>query len=947
MRALALLLTLPTGFAGLVYEVAWQRWLATLLGAHSEATAAVLALFLGGLSLGYAGFGAWTRRLSGRGRGSLLVAYGGIEAAIGLWAFLFPSLFGAAQALSFRLPFAGPGLQFACDVALSALLVVPPATLMGATIPVLTQALARGLDDSTRIHARVYALNTGGACAGALAAAFWLIPDHGLDGALRVVGGVNLAAGGAYALLGLRLGRASAAPLSAAEPGFDLPDLRAYLAIAFLAGFAMMTIQTVLNRVGAFSFGSSQFTFAMIVAVFVLCIALGSFAVSALSRVPDALLLGCLWALPLALFFLYRPLENAPYWAHVLRSFFRDEPQAFLPYHVAILLGLLAVLGAPIALSGALLPLLFHHLRRRAGELGRTAGRIYAWNTLGSLAGALVGGYLLFFFLDLHQVYRVALAGLLLAAILQTALLAPGAWRAAALGLVIPVGVALALLPAWAGERLAVGAYRQRSPLPTSYAGPDAFYAARRDIARLVRYEDDPVASIAVVEMRGALALLTNGKNDSSLGGDQPTTVLLGLLPALFARAPERSLVVGYGTGVTVGALAALPATREVVVAEISRGVIHSAPLFDHANHAASRHPKVRIVEGDALRTLMRSSGDFDVIASEPSNPWVVGVENVYSLDFLQAARARLRPGGVFAQWVQLYDMDDETLALVLRTFARAFDHVSVWYGVGVDLLVLGFDDAAGALDVARLEARAAEPEFAAGLAAAGVTSFAELLAHELLPLDVVRADPAGPVHTLGHPLLADRAARSFFRGVQASLPRTAAHEPAAIGARHSLVLRWAALRGGALAPDATSALAAETCEQRPQECLAWLAREQPVGPSVEELEARLSALAYGQGAVGPELLFWLVRPLPADASAVPVSPGVARELTSLFERYYHHAAPFSRGALAAIWRDCARDPARAAACQNGVAAAERRRGPLRDERPAPLPAPFSTPGAQ
>ncbi len=940
MRALALLLLVPTGFAGLVYEVAWQRWLATLLGAHSEATAAVLGLFLGGLSLGYAGFGALTRRLAGRGRGALLVAYGAVEAAIGIWAFVFPGLFAAAQALAFRLPFAGAGLQFGCDVALSAALVVPPATVMGATIPVLTQALSRGVQDSTRIHALVYALNTGGACAGALAAAFWLIPAHGLDGTLRAVGGVNLAAGGAYALLGAALGRArpaaAAAPDPAPEPAGELPELRGYLAIAFLAGFAMMTFQTVLNRVGAFSFGSSQLTFAMIVAVFVLCIALGSLAVSLLPRVPDAVLLGCLWALSLAFFLLYRPLQNAPYWAHVLRTFFRDEPEAFLPYQLAVLLALLAVLSVPVLLSGALLPLLFHHLRRRVGELGRTAGRIYAWNTLGSLAGALVGGYLLLFFLDLHQVYRVALGALLLAAILQSALLAAGARRALALGLVVPAGAALALLPAWAGERLSVGAFRQRTPLPTSYAGPEAFYAARREVSRLVRYEDDPVASIAVVEIGGALALLTNGKNDSSLGRDQPTTVLLGLLPALFARAAERALVVGYGTGVTAGALAALPETREVVVAEISRGVIHSAPLFDHGNHGASSHPKVRIAEGDALRTLLRSAGEFDVIASEPSNPWVVGVENVYSRDFLSAARARLRPGGVLAQWVQLYDMDDETLALVLRTFASAFEHVAVWYGIGVDLLVLGFDDPAGALDVGRLEARAAQPAFASGLAGAGVESFAELLAHELLPLGVVRRDDPGPVHTLLRPVLADRAARSFFRGVQANLPRMAALEPASIGARHSLVRLWAALHGGALAPDAERALAAETCEQRAHECLVWLARELETGPGVDELEARLSAFALRGAEIGPELLFWLLRPLPADGSENPVSPGVARELTGLFERYYHHAAPFSRRALAAVWRDCARDPRREAACRSGLEDAERRLGPLEQDVAGP-----------
>ena len=211
IRRIALSLTVLTGFTGLVYEVTWQRYLATLLGSHSEATAAVLALFLGGLALGYALFGRATRRLAARdatSSGPVLRVYGGVEMAIGVYALLFPALFDAARAVSFRLPFdGGPG--FAFDVALSALLILPPAVLMGGTIPMLTQALARSLDDATRTHALVYGFNTTGAFAGALAAGFWIVPSLGLAGALVAMAVVNLAAGAIFVALGLR---ASAAP---------------------------------------------------------------------------------------------------------------------------------------------------------------------------------------------------------------------------------------------------------------------------------------------------------------------------------------------------------------------------------------------------------------------------------------------------------------------------------------------------------------------------------------------------------------------------------------------------------------------------------------------------------------------------------------------------------------------------------------------------------------
>ena len=209
---------------------------------------------------------------------------------------MFPILFAAVQALSFRIPHGSAGLGFALDVALSALLVLPPAILMGGTIPILTQALARNLADATRFHALVYAFNTAGAFAGALAAGYWLVPSLGLVGVLVAMGGVNLGPAAASSRSGG--GRAAAAALPAAgAPRRARAGYAAFAAVALLTGFAMMTLQSVLIRLGGLSFGSSQFTFSMVVAVFVLCIALGSFAVSALRRIPAWLLAACLWLL--------------------------------------------------------------------------------------------------------------------------------------------------------------------------------------------------------------------------------------------------------------------------------------------------------------------------------------------------------------------------------------------------------------------------------------------------------------------------------------------------------------------------------------------------------------------------------------------------------------------------------------------------------------------------
>jgi len=951
VRAAALLLAVATGFGALVQEVAWQRVLATLLGSHSEATAAVLALFLGGLAIGYRAFGAlshrWTLRAVARGRRpGLLLRYAAIEAAIGLWALSFPALFALAKGASAHLPHEVGALGFAVDVALSACLVAPPAVLMGATIPLLTQALARNLADATRLHALVYASNTAGAFAGALAAGLWLVPELGLVGVLRLAGAIHLVSAAAYAALEPR---AVSAPHAAPEelagrdqeelagrdqeaPAGRAPQAAALCTIALLCGFAMMSVQAVLIRVGALALGSSQFTFSIVVAVFVLCIAIGSFAVSALPRVPAALLPASLWALTGLLCALYLGMDAAPYWAHRLRILFRDDPAAFVPFHVNAFACLLLVLALPVALSGATLPLLFHELRRRAGKLGDAAGRLYAWNTAGSLLGALLGGYALLFWLDLNHVFRIALAALALAAALSTRLRAAG--RVGRLAPLLAGGAALAALvalPGWSPERLSSGLFRNRQPLPFSSEGPDAFFT-RFSRGELRFYDDDPVASVALIAPRpGSLAVVTNGKPDSAVPADRTTTCLAALIPAVLARRVERAFVVGYATGVTAGELAALDGVREVTVAEISPAIARAAPLFDFANLDASKSPKLRIVRGDAYRTLERMPGRFDLIVSEPSNPWVAGVEMLYSREFLEAARAKLAPGGVHAQWFHTYESDDASIATILRTYDAVFEHTAVWYKLGLDLLLVGMPDPETALDLGHIARRIRRPDFAAGLARCGVQGLPALLAHELLPMDVLHATPLdGEIHTLLHPRLAVLAGRAFFAGAEARLPSTAGREAAARGRRNSLLRRLAARRGGRLGEPEREQAVRETCTHRPGECVALLAewiRDVPSSERRDRIVRWIEQNPILSRLTPLDLLEPFAALFGSQPGMEPIPVESARRSADLFARYYHHAAPFSRTALERIWQRCEANVSQAHACAEARGRSEARAG--------------------
>jgi spermidine synthase len=832
----------------------------------------------------------------------LLYAYALVEAGIGLYALLFPWIFTFAQSISLLGPSStGPGFVF--DIGLSTLLLGPPTVLMGATIPFLTLALPDNLDRATRVHAWVYGSNTIGAFAGALMGGFVLIPMLGLDTILWAMACVNLVAAACFAQLD-RSCRAIGTNEVAQTPEKTVPQLLAWATVALLAGLAMMTLQTTLNRIGGLSFGSSQFTFAMVVAVFVLCIAIGSLSVSAFSRIPRGFVVGSQWTLVFSLFPLYFVLADAPYWAHVLRALFRPVDLAFYGYQGAIFTGLLFLLAIPIGLSGALLPLLFHELQREVRDLGSVAGRLYAWNTIGSLVGALIGGYVLFLWLDLHHIYRVAMVALAVGATILTSLVLRPVSRLVPPLMLVPTLGAIFLLPAWPPDQLASGLFRARSPMRNTFEGPGALFD-RRSRGDIIYYEDGPTSSVAVLEGDEGpetRSIVVNGKPDGSLIGDYPTMALTALIPALMAESHERAFVIGWGTGVTTGELAALEETRDVRVAEISRGVIEAAPLFDVGNLQASKNPKVQIIRGDAYRSLLRSDGKYNLIVSEPSNPWVTGVEMLYSREFLQAARARLAPGGVYAQWFHVYESDVDVVSLVLRTYAEVFPHVSVWFALGPDLLLLGFDEPQRPLDVRALESRFGQADFRAGFSRVGIETFAGVLAHELLPLGTLHAAPLeGAIQTLRHPILSYRAARAFFLGKQAWMPpfATPAHRETSL--RNSLLLRYAE-SADILPEDVLDEAAREMCRLgRTQQCATLFARWQLDRPGSPRLKAALVAARNENRNAGREIAQPQLRALQmlfdGRVPEVP-APALAQQaerLTERFLRYYHHPVPFDR----------------------------------------------------
>jgi hypothetical protein len=364
---------------------------------------------------------------------------------------------------------------------------------------------------------------------------------------------------------------------------------------------------------------------------------------------------------------------------------------------------------------------------------------------------------------------------------------------------------------------------------------------------------------------------------------------------------------------------------------------MRAAPLFDAHNGRPLDFPGTRIVQSDAYRALMRSDEHFDLIISEPSNPWVTGVEMLYSREFLEAARQRLAPGGVHCQWLHVYEADDETVAMILRTYAAVFEGVAVWQAEGGDRLLLGLTGAPAASSIDRIAARFGQSDFAAAFAPARIRSLPVLLSYELLPLGVVHAlGLPGEPHTLFHPRLSYAAARAFFTGAYGHLPSSAPLEAARTAQRNSLLQRYMARRGGRLPPGVRARMVEHVCSAaRTSVCVTMLAQwrhDQPDSPARARLERELREnLPNGLGLRDLEMVDSVSRlfgsePSSADAA---VSLEEAREATTLFAAYYYQGAPFSRRALAEIWSRCQGKPGAPRGCPRARAQASAALGDL------------------
>lgn len=761
---------LMTGAAGLIYEVAWQRYLGVLVGVDHAATAATLGVFLGGLSVGYALCGGLSARSS-----RPLLTYAGLEVAIAAWGLAFPWTFAATERVAHLWDFSTPLGLIAASVGAAVPLILVPAMLMGATVPFMTRGIALSRSGLTATHARVYGLNTLGAVAGTLGAGFWIVPAWGPAGAVRLAAALNLAAAIlVFALPQTRVAVAAGAA-SVAEPPSEPARFPAWTlaAIALLGGAATMAQENALIRLLGLAVGGTPFVFALIVAAFVAAIALGSLVVSRLPAIPPrALFVACAGS-SVAWLALFPTYDAWPWFAHAMRFAGGGSGFGFGSYYALVFLAVFAALVLAAAPFGAVLPLAFHERRASVPGSGRVSGRLLAWSAVGSLVGSVGGGILLFYVFDLS---RVLLVAPLLAAVMAW-LAAPVVGRAARVLAVVLIALTVGAIvwrPGFDRARLAMGTYRIHDVTPYTFSGPRRFQTERMVNRNLIHQEDGPLDSVAVLEVPAwdlplprPLEIYINGKSDSNTLSDRETLRLSAHLPMLLAGREARALVIGQGTGVTLGELALWPGLTRVDLVEVSPSVAGTLPLFRTQTRDVGTDPRLRVHLQDARFFLRHPAEPWDVIISEPSNLWLGNNDLLFTDAFFRSIASRLAPDGVLLQWVHLYETDVAAVCSVVATIGSVFPDLTAFRGTRGDWLVVASRGVPEGSE-ARARARwAARPEVRASLAELGMKDFEDVWSRRLpsFPEYARRARQDCPIHTELDTRLGYRAARAMFEG--------------------------------------------------------------------------------------------------------------------------------------------------------------------------------------
>ena len=686
-----------SGLAGLIYEVSWTRLLTLHIGHTTAAASAVVAAFLGGLAVGAAVAGPIASRRSPR---QSLQAYIGLEVGVVVAAWLLPfELSALTPVLSRAYGDGAPNLLFpALRIVACLIMVFVPALALGATFPMAIRWFANQSAHPAHKSGTLYFLNTAGAAAGALLAGFILIPRLGIAWTTYVGMAASLVAA-ICVLVVLRTGGAVKAAVASGfsrtrkkrpsiEVGNDATPGDAWLPalVLGLSGFASLLHEIAWTRILSLVLGPTTYAFAAALAAVIAGVAIGSGAgtwIVARTHRPAAWLASVLSVAAVITSWTYSlagnqiPMIVARQVAGSSDFFDQLLAQGAL-LTAALVMPTAMCLGAAFPLALAL-----------ANDPNRAAASrfslVYAVNTVGAVSGSLAAGFWFIPAFGLQPTLWTA-SGCLVVAALIVVIRAemPPALRIAGAAMAALTVLLIAFSPAWDRELLASGVY-----IYAPYVPPDLDLETQLKAGSLLFYREGASATVSVKRLTGTTTLAVDGKTDASNRGDMLTQKLVAHLPLLLHDNPREVGIIGLGSGVTVGAALTHPIARADVI-EISPEVVQASAYFTVENRNALADPRTHLIVGDGRSHVLLGRRKYDVIVSEPSNPWIAGVAALFTQEFFAAARAQLAPGGIMCQWANAYNISDADLRSILATFRSVFPHGTAWLVGGDDVLMVG-----------------------------------------------------------------------------------------------------------------------------------------------------------------------------------------------------------------------------------------------------------------
>ncbi len=705
-----------SGSSALIYQVVWVRSLSLVFGGTHLAVTTVLSIFMGGLALGSYLIGRHVDAIK-----KPLRLYGFLELGIALSAALFMLLLKIYPAAYI---FLAQGREFSplyltgIRVIFAFIALIIPTTLMGGTLPVLSRFTSQHSSQLGKRLSLLYGFNTLGAVFGTAAAGFFLLRFYSVTFALSVALLINIVIGlisivldakssSGHTMLAAKAALDNTARQSAVS-GADhdvMPLLPLILWGIGLSGFCALGYEVLWTRILTLTVGTSVYGFTIMLIAFLTGIAFGSKSYGLLRQLPGLRLKNTR-----GLFFVFSVIQimiglmallvtyfirELPITSLFLRDYFSGMgAESFMARQWANLILAFAYMFAPAFLMGLAFPVAGKLNMLRESKIGQAVGEVLAYNTVGAILGSAASGFFLIYVLGIERSLLILCAlnvggGLLLMASLSR----KKSLHLAMTGMVLATLTAIILAPdtarMWDVKFFAIFRNNQAETFDTPERRKDAIANTN-----VLFYHEGINSTISVIQPNGGRqAVLVNGKVVASTSlRDRQCQLTLGHLPMLLHTNPEDVLVVGLGTGMTLGATSIHPELKNLTLAEIEPHVVGAARTFGEYNHQVLDNPKLKIVFNDGRNFLMTTDQKYDVITADPIHPWTQGSGYLYTTEYFKLAADHLKPGGIMCQWLPIYELSVDDLKSVARTFSQNFKYTMAWL-THYDAEIIGSND--------------------------------------------------------------------------------------------------------------------------------------------------------------------------------------------------------------------------------------------------------------